>query len=62
MDDRCRFASLADSEAPPTNVRFTPQKQLSVRFLPKADILRCSKERRYSIPCDSEEILGHRLS
>jgi hypothetical protein len=38
------------------------QRDRHVRFVPKADILRCSKERRYSIICDSEEILGHRLS
>jgi hypothetical protein len=29
-----------------------------VRFVPKADILRCGKERRYSITCEAERLGG----
>ena len=49
-----RFGSKADIAAPPTNVCFTPKSRtselsLEIRFVPTADILRCGKERRYSI-------------
>ena len=52
--------SKADVSAHPWDVRFTPKSGhwLSVSgcpFVPKADILRCGKERRYSITSSAVE-------
>jgi hypothetical protein len=33
----------------------------NVRFVPKADILRCGKERRYSITCEAERLGGYEV-
>jgi hypothetical protein len=47
-----RFGSKADIGACPRDVRFAPQKRTldqhgrDVRFVPKADILRCSANQR----------------
>jgi hypothetical protein len=41
--------TLAESPTPLWVKADIPQHRLDVRFVPKADILRCGKERRYSI-------------
>ena len=49
-----RFGSKADIGAGPRDVRFTPKSRhwnsvVDVRFVPKADIVRCGEKRCYSI-------------
>jgi hypothetical protein len=50
VNDKCVVVLAAS----PINVRFSPESGIvsrgcDVRFVPKADILRCSEERRCSI-------------